>query len=140
MKVKDTTLSLIGLTAYFTQNMIRGLVLTEQGFYISLLPGALGSITSVGIRTHFSKIVEPKELGKVFSLMSVIDSLAPLMSSAVFTNVFKHTMDTLPGLSFLIICGMLLIPYFSTFWIDLYTVLPDFNENQSKEINNNTKL
>ena len=132
--MKDTSLSLIGCGAYFAQNIIRGVVLTPEGFYVSLLAGALGSVASVGIRAHFSKIVEQQELGKVFSLMSAIDSVAPMVSSILFTNLFNATMDSMPGFSFIIVAGLLVIPFFVIFWIDLYTVLPDFSKTKTKDI------
>jgi PCFT/HCP family folate transporter-like MFS transporter 1/3 len=137
MKVKDTVLALIGLGAYFGQNMIRALMLTETGFYISIFVGGLGSVASVGIRSHFSKIVEHKELGKVFSLMSAIDAVVPLIASSIFTTVFRATMDTMPGLSFIITGGLLLIPFMIMMWIDIYTIIPNFDnkkpDNQEKK-------
>jgi PCFT/HCP family folate transporter-like MFS transporter 1/3 len=141
MKVKDTVLALIGLVSYFGQNMIRALMLTETGFYISIAVGGLGSVTSVGIRSHFSKIVEHKELGKVFSLMSAIDSVAPLIASSLFTTVFRATMDTMPGLSFIVTGSLLLIPFMIMMWIDIYTVIPNFDnkkaDNEEKKEENN---
>ena len=128
--MKDTMIALIGLIAYFGQNMTRAIILSETGFYISIFVGALGSVTSVGIRAHFSKIVEIRELGKVFSLMSAIDSLVPLIASSIFTTVFNATMDTMPGLSFLITGGALIIPFWVMLWIDLYTKIPSFDNKK----------
>ena len=135
--MNDTTLAILGLISYFAQNVIRGLVLNEKGFYISLVAGSLGSVTSVGIRTHFSKIIEQKELGKVFSLMSAVDSSAPAIASIMFSFLFNATMDTMPGISFIITGGILLVPILVMIWIDLYTVLPDL---YLKQANHNKQL
>jgi len=137
MRTRDAILALIGLGAYFSQNMIRALVLTEVGFYISIVVGSMGSVTSIGMRSHFSKIVDHKELGKIFSLMSVIDSVVPLIASAIFTTVFRATMDTIPGLCFIITGGFLIIPFLIMIWIDIYTKNINFENKKPKDKENN---
>ncbi|CAG2106821.1 unnamed protein product [Medioppia subpectinata] len=99
---KDTTLSMVGLVSFCGQYVLRGVILNPNGFYLSIPVGMLGAIGSIGIRSHFSKIVEPRELGKVSSLMAAIDSVIPLVGSSFYSSVFNATMDTNPGLSFII--------------------------------------
>jgi hypothetical protein len=130
LKIQDTILALIGLTSYLAQNLIRALILSGTGFYISLAAGALGSLISVGIRAHFSKIVDQSELGKVFSLMSAIESVAPAIASAIFSAVFKTTMDSTPGLCFYVIAGLTAIPTLVMIWIKIYTISPDTLEKE----------
>ncbi|CAG2118473.1 unnamed protein product, partial [Medioppia subpectinata] len=110
-KLKDTTISLVGLVSYFIKNIVRGVVLTSGGFYYSLIPGCLGGLATVGIRSHFSKIIRSDELGKVFSALSAIDAFAPLISAAVFTGIFNATMDSMPGLSLIVVALILIIPF-----------------------------
>lgn len=59
----------MGLSGYFLQGVFRGSILNPYGFFISILPGSFGGVTSVGIRAHCSKIIPDKEIGKVFSLV-----------------------------------------------------------------------
>ncbi|XP_054157505.1 proton-coupled folate transporter-like [Oppia nitens] len=124
-KLKDTTLSMIGLTSYLLMNLTRGLVLSPNGFYLSLIPGCLGSVASIGIRSHFSKIVKPEELGKVFNCLSCFEALAPLVAAGVFTSIFNSTMDTIPGLSLILVALLLIIPLGTVVWIHYFTALPD---------------
>jgi hypothetical protein len=121
---KDMTLALIGLCAYFGQNMFRGLILSPTGYYIAIIFGALGSVTSVGLRSYLSKIVERTELGKVFSLMSALESISTGLAPAIFTNIFRATIDTIPGICFVINGSLLIVSIFSVYCIDLYTQLP----------------
>lgn len=140
LKLRDTSLSMIGLSAYFFQNIIRATILSDTGFYISLVVGSIGGINTVGTRAHFSKIVERKELGKVFSLMSALDSMAPLIASLIFTFVFNKTMDTWPGLCFIVTGSSLLIPIYVMMWISLYTKLPDFEAKHTENFGTVSKL
>ncbi|XP_054156950.1 thymic stromal cotransporter homolog, partial [Oppia nitens] len=134
---KDTTLALVGLFSFVAQTTIRGIILNPNGFYLSIPMGALGPIGFIGIRSHFSKIVEPDELGKVSSLMGAVDSIVPLIGSAIFTAIFKSTMDTMPGMSFLITSSLFIIPLSVLLWIHFYTVLPHLQQPPVVTILNN---
>lgn len=109
---------------------MRALLLHPVGFYASMIAGSVNSLSAVGMRAHLSRIVEPMEQGKVFSLMSLIDAVTPLIASSLFTSIFAATMDTMPGMAFLVIAAMLMIPIFVMFWIDIYTVVPDLGQNR----------
>jgi MFS-type transporter involved in bile tolerance (Atg22 family) len=140
-KLKDTTLSMVGLVSYFSLNLIRGLVLSSAGFYYALIPGCLGGIASIGIRSHFSKIIERHELGKVFSCLAAIEAVTPLMSASFFTTIFNATMDSMPGLSLILVALILIIPFGVVLWIHGCTQMPDIsdkpNNNHKNNINNN---
>jgi hypothetical protein len=69
VRIRDTTLSMVGVFSYYFQGTVLGSFLTENGYYASIPLGSLGGLTSVGIRAHMSKIVPLDELGKVFSLV-----------------------------------------------------------------------
>jgi hypothetical protein len=64
-----------------------------------------------------------------------------LIASSLFTIVFRATMDTMPGLSFIVTGGLLLIPFTIMMWIDIYTVIPNFDnkkaDNEEKKEENN---
>ena len=135
-KIQDTILSMIGLVSYFTENIIRAFVLNANGFYYSLIAGCMGSVAGIGIRTHFSKIIKPNELGKVFSALGAMDAIAPLIASAIFTSIFNATLDTIPGLTLLVVALVLVIPFVVMVWIHFFTVLPDSMANIEINVNN----
>ncbi|CAG2105249.1 unnamed protein product [Medioppia subpectinata] len=144
-KLRDTSLAMIGLVSYFSLNLTRGLWLSPNGFYYSLIPGCLGPLASIGIRSHFSKIIEPKELGQLFSYngldaskiiepkelgqlfscMSTIEGISPLIASTVFTTIFNETMDSTPGLAFILVSALLAIPFATMVWIHWFTTEPE---------------
>ena len=53
--------------------------------------------------------------------MAAIDTLAPVISTTLFTVIFKYTIDSWPGTVYLVICAMITFPILSMMWIDLYT-------------------
>ena len=122
--MNDTTLTLFGICSYFCYSVIRGIVLTPIGYFTSVVAGSLGGVTSIGVRTYISKIVPPNELGKIFTVLSVIDSTAPMLASAVLTYVFKLTIDWFPGTSFVLNAVLLLVGCLAIIWIKIRTQMP----------------
>ncbi|XP_054152853.1 proton-coupled folate transporter-like [Oppia nitens] len=107
LKLKDTTVSALGMASYGIQNLVRGLVLTPDGFYYSIIAGCLGSIASVGLRSHFSRILKPRELGALFSCFTCIEGLTPIVAGVIFNEIFKHTVQTgWPGCMLLVAAGI----------------------------------
>jgi len=123
-------ISIIGYCGYFTQLVIRALILTPMGFYISIPGGISTRIATVGLKAYLAKIVDPLELGKVFTLMSVIDLTAPIIASSLFAYIFKSMIDLFPSLCFLILAALSLIPILIAMWIDIHFLMLKNDENK----------
>ena len=50
-------------------SIIRGIILNPFGFYISILPNGLSSLSLIAMRTHLSKIIAEDEAGKIFTFV-----------------------------------------------------------------------
>lgn len=61
------------------------------------------------MRSIASKLVNSDELGKVNSLLSVAESMMPLLYTPLYAQVYAHTMNTLPG-AFFLMGGALTLP------------------------------
>ena len=143
LNLREATLVIIGCMSYSAQNLVRGLVLNAKGFYISIAPGCLGAMGSIGLRTYFSKLVSVKEQGKVFSLVSTVDAIMPLLSVVFFSQIFNATMNTMPGLSFIMIAVLNFVPMLVFIWIYFCAKLPNLSEeiivnDGDHEINDNS--
>src|SRR5699024_2005373 len=103
-KLADLHLSLISFHFIMAQNILRMLSKKMWTFYASLPFYLINSVGMVGIRSYLTQIVEPNELGRIFSMMSAIDALLPLLSSLIFSSMFRITIDTIPNLSFAPVC------------------------------------
>lgn len=95
--------SIIGLIGVYNLSLFKGLILNPLGFYISLAASCTYTLSSVGFKSHLSKIVDQTEVGKVFTIIMVLDSFAPILSSTMMARIFESTIDTLPGTCFLIL-------------------------------------
>lgn len=82
-----------------------------------------------------SKVIDRNEVGKVFSLMTALDTTAPMFSSTLYTFVFKYTIDSYPGTVFQMTALLMFIPIMIVMWIDLFTVRPI---DERKKVHKNT--
>jgi MFS-type transporter involved in bile tolerance (Atg22 family) len=126
-------ISIIGYCGYFAQVVILGVILTPTGFYISLVAGITTHISAIGLKSYLSKIVDHSELGKVFTLMAVLEATAPIIASSLFAYIFKCTIDAYPGLCFLILGAISLMPIWVAMWIDISFLK---SRNDTKKSNN----
>ena len=66
------------------------------------------SIITVTIRSQCTKEVEKSEIGRIFSVMALGQSIVPLCANPLFGLIYKATLDTeLPGAYLLCLVGML---------------------------------
>ena len=90
------------------QNAIRLATPSLNAFWVSIAFNAINSMGMVGVQAYITKVTDGKEVGRIFSLMTVLDSTIPIISSVVFSQIFQKTIDTMPNLSFLpVVIGLL---------------------------------
>lgn len=61
-------------------------------------------------RSMLSKIVPSEDLGKINSCIGSMESILPLIGSAVYTSVYTSFLDVMPGSFFLISAGLMIPP------------------------------
>lgn len=87
--------------------VIGGLIVTAVSYSIMCLTNLdmmmyvaagtqMNSITSVAIRSQLSKIVESSEIGKIFAVVAVGQSLISLISHSIFGIVYRLTLAVFP--------------------------------------------
>ncbi|XP_037299156.1 uncharacterized protein LOC115453088 isoform X1 [Manduca sexta] len=69
------------------------------GPLVDILSGALLPLLS--IRSIYTKLMTPDELGKMTSLFVLFENLAPVIFVPVYVTIYTSTMDTLPGAVYL---------------------------------------
>lgn len=90
------------------QNFLRLLSTAVWTFYAGLPFYLLNSLSTVGIQAYITKVTERSEVGRIFSMMGVLDSLIPLFSSIIFASIFKISIDSQPNLCFLaVVIGLI---------------------------------
>lgn len=53
-------------------------------------------------RGVLSKLVASDELGAVFAMVGLFESLTPILSITLFTAIYNNTLDFFPGTAFLL--------------------------------------
>ena len=67
----------------------------------------LDSTSTTVFRSLISKIVQPDEIGKVFSVLAIFQAMLPFICTPLFGMLYKNTVATQPNaFIFLIICAV----------------------------------
>ncbi|KAF7491983.1 hypothetical protein SSS_06761 [Sarcoptes scabiei] len=101
-------------------NILIGTFLSAKIYLISILIGSLSSLIYVVIKTKISKILPKDEIGKFFSIVSTLESTAPLIGTLMFSTIFSMTVTIYPTLIFHVAAFLLLISLIIACVQDLY--------------------
>ena len=109
-KVPDTWIILIGLLVTTMAYMLLCLTPIAWPVYISALI-QMNSVTTVSIRAQLSKQVDSTEIGKIFAVVGIGQSLVSLVSHSLFGAIYRLTLSTFPT-AYLIIVVLTLLTAF----------------------------
>lgn len=117
-KVRDTTLAVIGVISGFAGNICKGSILKPSGYYLSFIVGCLAGLGPIAMRAYVSKIVDRNEITKIFSLLATLESIMPLISTVIFTEIFTATIKSYPSLIHHVCAAALFVPLISLTWME----------------------
>ncbi|XP_015907699.1 proton-coupled folate transporter [Parasteatoda tepidariorum] len=117
LKLGDPTLGLIGSTSMVLKNLGLGLASTKEIYFCANLAGLLSGFSSLAGRSRISKVSSKEDIGKIFAFLTTAESLIPILSTAVASQVFNATLDFYPGLIYLIMGILLIIPLGVFAWL-----------------------
>ena len=60
-------------------------------------------------RSGLSKLVGPEDLGKLNSLLGIVQNATTLLSGVVFNNIYQHTVRFSPSITLYVIAGVALV-------------------------------
>lgn len=109
LKTSDPAMALVGSCFSVCQMIILGLAFKPWLYFLQCVVGVPVFLGHVGIRTHLSKLLEPDEVGKVFSFLASFDALLPVAGEVIYTGIFNFSIGFLPGLPYLVTAGISLI-------------------------------
>lgn len=110
-KWQDTTIAMIGAINFALARVFYALAEVPWIFYVGAFISCVGPVGAPMIRSMTSKVVPSNERGKVFAALAVCDNSVPLISGVLYTQVYKLTIDTFPGI----------------FWLTAFTQIILFN-------------
>ncbi|CAG2103819.1 unnamed protein product [Medioppia subpectinata] len=108
-KFEDMYLTLIGFCGLMLRMITLGSVLSPNGYYISLAFSCTTWLADVGLRAHLAKLVPTEELGKIFTLLTVVDGVVPPVASSVSAVIFRRTIDDMSGACFYFLAGVCVV-------------------------------
>jgi hypothetical protein len=90
-------------------SFITPFVSTLWQFYLAQGVGTIGYCKYAVVRSLMSKSIEKDEVGKVFSLLAIMASLAPVAGNPIFRQLYNKTLNYFPGAIFLLYGAILMV-------------------------------
>ncbi|XP_047986531.1 solute carrier family 46 member 3-like isoform X1 [Leguminivora glycinivorella] len=106
LKWHDSLLGIISTTSKIIGCFVYCFAATAMVFYMAPLVEILNGTSLLAMRSIMSKVVTPDELGKVNSIFGLTENLMPLIYVPLYTTVYTHTMEVLPGAVYLMGAGL----------------------------------
>ncbi|XP_011182949.2 tetracycline resistance protein, class C [Zeugodacus cucurbitae] len=97
LKVPITMVAILGLLCSLTDSLIRALAEKFWQMYLAATCGFMGGINSPILQAVLAGLVEPTEIGKVYAVISSLQTLSPLASAPVYTGIYNSTLEVYPG-------------------------------------------
>ncbi|XP_022816276.1 solute carrier family 46 member 3-like [Spodoptera litura] len=117
LKWHDSLLGIVSTLSKIAASFVYCFAKNEKVFYIAPMVEILNGTSLLAMRSIISKLVEPNELGKVNSLIGLVENLMPLIYVPLYTRVYTATMEVLPGAVFLLGASMTLPAVIVLFWL-----------------------
>ena len=89
--VNDNIIIILACTSSLSAQIFRGFATKPWMFFASAGVDFASSIMSAPIRAQMTRCVYPHETGKVFAMLSSVESLVPILASTVFTHLYNAT-------------------------------------------------
>ncbi|GBM44536.1 hypothetical protein AVEN_220113-1, partial [Araneus ventricosus] len=62
-------------------------------------------------RSCLSKTVSNEDLGKVFSLVAIAESILPIVTLIIFSQIFNAFLDIFAGTPYILLAAVIIIPF-----------------------------
>lgn len=109
-KLHETTLAIIGILSLIFACIVRGGFPVPLAFYISEAIHTFSGLCAPATRSLISKIVKEDEISQIYASMASLESIAPIISSLMFTFIFNQTIESYPGFVFHLMALMMFYP------------------------------
>ncbi|KAJ6643888.1 Proton-coupled folate transporter [Pseudolycoriella hygida] len=121
LKMSDTILAIISSSFTALSKLICITVTTTFMLYVAKTFDIFYGIPSLTVRSIVSTVVDNTEIGKIYSMMGVLENISQFIFVPIYTNIYKYTVDFFPNAYF--ICSFVVITFVSILcWIMHYWV------------------
>ncbi|XP_037049233.1 uncharacterized protein LOC119083602 [Bradysia coprophila] len=101
----DVVIGLISSLFSSVAKLIYITVSTTVMLYVGRSFDSFLASSNVANRCILSTVVDQHEIGRIFSLTALLDNLSKFSFVTIYTNVYKHTVDTFPNAYFIVSFG-----------------------------------
>ncbi|GBM78477.1 hypothetical protein AVEN_247733-1 [Araneus ventricosus] len=123
-KAGDPTLGLVGTISILLKYIGIGLAWKPAVYHLASILGCLGGCASLAGRSRISKVVSNEDIGKVFSFVATAESLLPVLTTVLISQVFTAFLEIYPAMPYIILALCLILPLGVFAWI---TRLPNIS-------------
>ncbi|XP_072386971.1 probable peptidoglycan muropeptide transporter SLC46 [Diabrotica undecimpunctata] len=106
LKMKELQLVVLSLVMSIVTCILYGLATSDIYIYAAYTIRCFGGLCTTMVRTLISFMVLPHELGKVYATSSAIDSVAQLLSSSIYPQIYNATINSNSGFFYFISMGI----------------------------------
>lgn len=142
-KLGDPTLGIVGNTSLLIKNFALGLATKVEIYFAASLLGLLGGLATLAGRSRISKVTSKEDIGKVFSFLTTAESILPILSTAVASQIFNASLHFYPGLIYIGLGCLLILPLGIYIWLSRLPVVnyeEMHNETQENIDSNSPKV
>ncbi|XP_058793443.1 proton-coupled folate transporter-like isoform X2 [Phymastichus coffea] len=97
LKLPDVVVLTISCLSYGGSNMLKAFVKKPWQMYLCASIGMFGASAIPVIRSIISKAIPQKDIGKAFSVTTILEMLLPFATTPLYLYVYTHTLDVYPS-------------------------------------------
>ncbi|CAH1110894.1 unnamed protein product [Psylliodes chrysocephalus] len=106
LKTTESVAVLMGFMSEMNGFLVRGLATRSRDIYLSAGVKLLGGIISPQCRTLVARLVPTDEVAKLFSLITVVESVCGIAASPFFTLIYNSTVNIDPAIYNFVVAGL----------------------------------
>ncbi|XP_046343788.2 solute carrier family 46 member 3-like isoform X2 [Haliotis rufescens] len=127
-KLRDTTLGLWGLASKIIGLVVIGFSTQTWLTFLVVIFAMFQGFPAAVVRSLMSSMVSKGEQGRLFGLVAAVESVASLLASLLFNQLYPASLAFFPGFSFLLAAGLCVIAAAIMLWLHLdQRSLVDYN-------------
>lgn len=105
IRCKETTVIFLSFVFCIMGTILLSLAYENWQLYVGGSLKFMSGAISPMARSLLSKVIPVEDSGKVFSMLTALDTVAALLGSTVYTAIYKATLDALPVAFFFVTIG-----------------------------------
>ncbi|KAI1296777.1 hypothetical protein HDE_04788 [Halotydeus destructor] len=128
-------IGMIGSSLSMSSMLIKGSIISESGWYVASAMNVPSSMSATAIGAQTTTFLNPNEVGSVMACLACVQAIVPFLSSLIVSKLFDATLNTFPGLIFLLAAFLV----FLLFCIFVYFAIVGENSKNDERQPLNTK-